>query len=226
MIFIGLDDTDNLTSRGTGHLARRIASILAADYTVLGVTRHQLLEDPRVPCTKRNSCAVIILDVQSVPTSLMEQVQQLMLDDFQPGSDPGLCVAQTVSDAITEFGHRVQTELVTQTDARSLAKTYNIPLLGLGGDEDGVIGALAAVGLAAGGNDGRYVEVGRIRELSGLQPEPTILAAGVMAVQTLTGQLVAEGLVQTDKLRPARRNGQPVAVVERVDDYWQPLKLN
>jgi hypothetical protein len=47
-----------------------------------------------------------------------------------------------------------------------------------------------------------------------------------MAVQTLTGQLVAEGLVQTDKLRPARRNGQPVAVVERVDDYWQPLKLN
>ena len=226
MIFIGMDDTDNLTSRGTGHLARHIAAVLAADYTVLGVIRHQLLEDPRVPCTKRNSCAAIILDVQSMPTSLMEQVQQLMLDDFQPGSDPGLCLAQIVPDIITEFGRRAQTELVTQTDARSLAKTYNIPLLGLGGDEDGVIGALAAVGLAAGGNDGRYVEVGRIRELSGLQPVPTILAAGVMAVQTLTGQLVAEGLVQTDKLRPARRNGQPVAVVERVDDYWQPLKLN
>ena len=226
MIFIGMDDTDNLTSRGTGHLARHIAAVLAADYTVLGVTRHQLLEDPRVPCTKRNSCAAIILDVQSMPTSLMEQVQQLMLDDFQPGSDPGLCLAQIVPDIITEFGRRAQTELVTQADARSLAKTCNIPLLGLGGDEDGVIGALAAVGLAAGGNDGRYVEVGHIRQLSGLQPVPAILAAGVTAVQTLAGQPVAEGLIQTDKLRPARRNGQPVAVVEQVDDYWRPLKLN
>ena len=96
----------------------------------------------------------------------------------------------------------------------------------MGGDEDGVIGALAAVGLAASGNDGRYVEVGCIRELNGLQPVPTVLAAGVVAVQTLAGQPVEEGLIQTNKLRPARCNGQPVAVVERMDDYWQPLKLN
>jgi hypothetical protein len=226
MVFVGLDDTDNLTSRGTGHLARHIASVLAADYTVLGVTRHQLLEDPRVPCTKRNSCAAIILDVESVSTSLMERIQILMLDDFQPGSDPGLCLAQTVPDAVIEFGRRVQTELVTQTEARSLAKTYNIPLIGLGGDEDGVIGALAAVGLAASGDDGRYVEVGHIRELNGLQPVSTVLAAGVVAVQTFAGQPVGEGLVQTDKLRPARRNGLPVAVVEQRDDYWQPLKVN
>ena len=226
MFFIGLDDTDNLTSRGTGHLARHITAILAADYAVLGVIRHQLLEDPRVPCTKRNSCAAIIIDVEPVPETLLEQIKKLMLDDFQPGSDPGLCLAQTVPDAVTGFGRRAQAELVTQAEARSLAKTCNIPLLGLGGDEDGVIGALAAVGLAAGGNDGRYVEVGRIRELSGLQPVPAVLAAGVVAVQTLAGQPVAEGLVQTDKLRPARRNGQPIAVVERVDGYWQPLKLN
>jgi hypothetical protein len=51
MLFIGLDDTDNLESRGTGYLARRIAAVLAADYALLGVTRHQLLVDPRVPCT-------------------------------------------------------------------------------------------------------------------------------------------------------------------------------
>ncbi len=226
MIFIGLDDTDNLTSRGTGRLARHIASVLAADYPVLGVTRHQLLEDPRVPCTKRNSCAAIILDIEAIPASLIEQVQTLMLDDFQPGSDPGLCLARIVPDAVTKFGRRAQTELVTQKEARALAKTCNIPLLGLGGDEDGVIGALAAVGLAAGSNDGRYVAVGRIRELNGLQPVPAVLAAGVTAVQTLSGQPVTEGLVQTDKLRPARRNGQPVAVVEWRNDYWQPLKLN
>ena len=62
MIFIGLDDTDTLESRGTGHLARQIAAALAADYAVLGVVRHQLLRDPRVPCTKNNSSAAILLD--------------------------------------------------------------------------------------------------------------------------------------------------------------------
>jgi len=57
MVLIGMDDTDNLESRGTGSLARQVAAALAADYTLLGVTRHQLLKDPRVPCTKNNSSA-------------------------------------------------------------------------------------------------------------------------------------------------------------------------
>jgi len=228
MIFIGLDDTDTLESRGTGHLARQIAAALAADYAVLGVVRHQLLRDPRVPCTKNNSSAAILLDGDRTATSaeLTERLRAMMLDDFQPGSDPGLCVATFVPQAVVEFGCRTQRELVTQDEARTLAAAYEIPLLGLGGDEDGVIGALAAVGLAAGGEDGRYVLVGRLRELAGLQPVPALLEAGIAAVQTLDGQPVTTGLVQTDKLRPARRNGRPIAVVEWAGDCWQPLKLD
>ena len=228
MIFIGLDDTDTLESRGTGHLARQIAAALAADYAVLGVVRHQLLRDPRVPCTKNNSSAAILLDGDRTATSaeLTERLRAMMLDDFQPGSDPGLCVANTVPQAVVEFGRRSQRELVTQDEARALAAAHEIPLLGLGGDEDGVIGALAAVGLAAGGEDGRYVLIGRLRELAGLQPVPALLEAGIAAVQTLDGQPVTVGLVQTDKLRPARRNGRPIAVVEWAGDCWQPLKLD
>jgi tRNA(Ile2) C34 agmatinyltransferase TiaS len=228
LLFIGLDDTDNLDSRGTGHLARQIAAALSAKYPVLGVTRHQLLVDPRVPCTKNNSCAAIGLEVngRADPEVLMEQVQALMLADYQPGSDPGLCVTEAVPAAITAFGHRAQRELVTQAEARSLATAYGIPLVGLGGDHGGVIGALAAVGLAASREDGRYVLVGRSRELNGLQPISALLAAGITAVQTPDGQPVTDGLVQTDKLRPARRGGQPVAVVQWMGDYWQPLKLD
>lgn len=99
-------------------------------------------------------------------------------------------------------------------------------MLGLGGDESGVIGALAAVGLAASGEDGRYVQVGRSREMNGLQPVSALLAAGIRGVQTSDGQPVTDGLVQADKLRPARRGGQPVAVVEWSGDYWLPLKLD
>jgi len=99
-------------------------------------------------------------------------------------------------------------------------------LEGLGGTHGGVIGALSAVGLAASGEDGRYIQVGGLRELTGLQPVKALLAAGIHHVQALDGGEVTEGMVMTDKLRPARRGGVPVAVVQWQDDVWQPLKLD
>jgi tRNA(Ile2) C34 agmatinyltransferase TiaS len=228
MLYIGLDDTDNLESRGTGHLARQIATALARSYPMQGVSRHQLLVDPRVPCTRNNSCAAIALDVDGDidPAMLLEQVRAWMLADFQPGSDPGLCIAHTVPVAVSDFGRRAQRKMVSQHEARVLAAEHGLLLHGLGGSEDGVIGALAAVGLAATGEDGRYVLVGHSRELTGLQPISALLTAGIVAVQTTEGQPVTEGLVQTDKLRPALRGGRPVAVVEWAGDHWLPLKLD
>jgi len=231
MIYIGLDDTDVLESRGTGRLAREIAGTLEADYGLQGVTRHQLLVDPRVPCTKNNSCAALHLDGSAIRQdcaldALFERVKALMLADFYPGSDPGLCVAVAPSPAITDYGRRAQREIVTQAEARALAAQHGIRLAGLGGDEDGVIGALSAVGLAASGSDGRYVLVGRSRQTEGLQPVSAVLALGIDAVQTLDGQPVTEGLIQTDKLRPARRSERPILVVEWDGACWQPLKLD
>jgi hypothetical protein len=153
---------------------------------------------------------------------------------FNPGSDPGLCVAVHVPEAVTAFGYRVQQEVVTQEEARALAAAHGIQLTGLGGSEEGVIGAVAAVGLAASGDDGRYVMVGRSRDLSGLQSVAAVLAAGIVAVRMLDGRPVTEGLILTDKLRPARRGAQPVVFVERCPEpvegwsegYWHPIKLD
>ena len=61
IVFIGMDDTDNRESRGTGRLARTAAERLSAQYDVLGVVRHQLFFDPRVPYTKNNSSAAILV---------------------------------------------------------------------------------------------------------------------------------------------------------------------
>jgi hypothetical protein len=239
-----LDDTDTLESRGTGHLARQVAEALVADCLVLGVTRHQLLVDPRVPYTAKNSSAAILLDVNGhfAPQALVARVQAVIWNHFNPGSDPGLCIASQVPKAVTAFARRAQRNLVTQAEARALAAAHAIPLLGLGGTEDGVIGALAAVGLAASGEDGRYVMVGRSRQLSGLQPVTAVLDAGIADVRTLDGRPVTEGLILTDKLRPARRGAQAVAFVERclervegagpelaegaTGGYWRPLKLD
>lgn len=227
MLIVGLDDTDILGTRGTGHLARAIAAVIAASYPLLGVTRHQLLVHPQVPCTKNNSSAAILVDAPATAQfEVLQRVRELMLADFIQGSDPGLCVAAEVPPAVIAFGQRVQLELVTSTEARQLAAAHNIPLLGLGGDESGIIGALAAVGLAASAEDGRYVLVGRSRELTGLQPVAALLEAGIVAVRTPDGQPVTAGLVDTERLRPARRGGQPIAVVEWTQDHWHPLKLD
>lgn len=236
LLIIGLDDTDTLESRGTGHLARQIAAALVADYAVLGVTRHQLLVDPRVPYTANNSSAAILVEPNGCLTieSVVASVLAVMREHFNPGSDPGLCIATHVPEAVTVFGRRAQQNVVTQEEARALAAAHAIPLLGLGGSEDGVIGALASVGLAASGEDGRYVMVGCSRDLRGLQPIATVLAAGIADVRTLDGRPVTEGLVFTDKLRPARRGARPVVFVEWCPEfaegggegYWRPLKLD
>lgn len=227
MIYIALDDTDMLDTRGTGHLAREIAVQLAESYPLAGITRHQLSSDPRVPCTHKNSSAVIHLEAPAgaIP-DLLAQTRDLMLADFIPGSDPGLCVAAEVPAAITAFGYKAKNGYVAQSEARALAAQHEMQLLGLGGTEDGVIGALASVGLAAGGDDGRYIVVGSVRDLTDLQPVEALLAAGITAVMTLDGTPVTRGLVLTERLRPARRRSRPVVFVEPQADYWLPLKLD
>ncbi len=228
ILYIGLDDTDMLGTPGTGHMARSLAVQLSTNYHLLGVTRHQLLEDPRVPCTKKNSSAGIMMRVPDGfdPYSLLPQIEAFVTAGSALGSDPGLCMTCNVHPDITLFGRQTQQKLVTQAQARHLAEKYDIILRGLGGDEDGIIGALSAVGLDADGNDGRYVLVGDSRNLQGLQPVAAVLTAGITAVQTLDGTPVLEGNIQTDQLRPARRNGQPIAVVQWSGSYWTPLKLN
>lgn len=227
-IFIGLDDTDNKESRGTGHLARVIAEKLYEKYEVIGVTRHQLLFDPRVPYTAKNSCAAVILNCNDAHDleGIFNTVKEVMLNDFQPGSDPGLCVAAEVPESVLTFGQKAQTDLVSQIEARELAINHGILLEGLGGTQDGVIGALAAVGLASSGDDGRYVQVGSMRELSGLQEAEAVLSAGASVIKTLEGDEVTNGLILTDKLRPARRQNQTVVYVQWSKDHWQPVKLD
>ncbi len=229
LIYIGMDDTDNDASRGTGRLARDLAALLMVDYALLGVTRHQLLVDPRVPYTSHNSSAALCLedDGQTDLKALFERVKAFMLAYFIDGSDPGLCMARSpIAAELRSFGQRAKSELVQQDEARRLAEVQQVLLEGLGGTRDGVIGALAAVGLAAGGEDGRYLMVGTTRDLSGLQPVEALIAAGIVAVLTMEGEPVREGAVLAERMRPARRGSQPVLYVEWDQDHWRPVKLD
>jgi hypothetical protein len=217
MIYVGIDDTDTLESPGTNQLARFLVARLAADFPCLLITRHQLLVDPRVPYTSHNGCASILLKSPGSRTmhELLQRLQQGMREWFIEGSDPGFCVTETVSPEVSAFGRRCQESLVTQDQARALASAWNIHLEGLGGSEDGVIGALAAVGLAATGNDGRVVQIGTWPDdLSGDCSVETLRHRGVQVRWEATDQVVTQGVVDVGKhLRPNRRAGQIILFV-------------
>jgi tRNA(Ile2) C34 agmatinyltransferase TiaS len=230
VIYVGLDDTDVLDARGTNQLARALVAAIRHEYRCLRILRHQLLDDPRVPYTSKNGSASLVLEPlgEANVERLMNRLAELMRADFIPGSDPGLCVATTVPAAVEAFGARCKCELIKQQEARTLAAQHNIPLLGLGGTEDGVIGALAATGLAAAGNDGRVIHLNDWPDdLEGVQPIERITERGVRVCELSSNQSITEGTIDLGKkLRPNWRAGRPVLFVEHADnDAWQAVRL-
>jgi hypothetical protein len=220
MIFVGIDDTDIPNSPGTKRLARELAEILRPDYACLLVIRHQLLFDPRIPYTSKNSSACLLLRPRAgvAENELAAKIRTVMEGWFVQGSDPGLCVALNhVPDEITRFGRACQADVVQQKDAWTLAARHGLHLETLGGTGDGVIGALAAVGLAAGKNDGRIVGLGNWPDdLSGPKEMAILYSRGVDEVQCHgTGERVRTGPIDIGKrLRPNYRDGRVVLFVE------------
>jgi tRNA(Ile2) C34 agmatinyltransferase TiaS len=230
-ILVGIDDTDMPETPGTNQLARRLAELVRSRYRCRRIVRHQLCGDPRIPCTSKNGSASLELMPLGVHELdwLRDRLRNAMRDAFVPGSDPGLCIAAEVSGEVVAFGQLAQREITTQDVARKLAADAGISLEGLGGTEGGVIGALAAVGLAATGNDGRIVQWGEWPDdLRAIVNVTEILARDVQ-VQTLhEGQPVTRGTVDlVKKLRPVLREGQAVLSVIRNGDQadWTAVKL-
>jgi len=90
---IGIDDTDNETSRGTGYRARHLSSLINEENlgTVISVTRHQLFVHPSIPYTSQNSSACIEVETNEVE-KLKEFCQTYLKLECAEGSDVGLCL--------------------------------------------------------------------------------------------------------------------------------------
>lgn len=230
-IYLAMDDTDNLNSRGTGRLARAAAEEVAKEFNVSGITRHQLYVHEDIPFTSHNSCAVLHIDGNDASDKkwLFETVKEVMLDDFIEGSDPGIAVAceDEITAPLIAFGRDAQRIVLTQNDARTLAKNLGIRLEGLGGTEDGVIGTMAGLGLAKGGNDGRFLQKGSIRDIRGSTDVDVLLAAGIDLVYTMDGRILERGriLVEEGKsVKPCPVDGRAVLFVEEIDGCYHAVK--
>jgi hypothetical protein len=223
---IGIDDTDNLETRGTGHRVRQLADWLIENNLAepMAITRHQLLVDPQIPYTSHNSSACL-----SVNTEWAEDVwnaaRQFLLLSSATGSDVGLCLARwdSIDDEVLSFGGRAKLEVLTMLEAQETASKSKIRCEGLTGTGGGVIGALAGVGLHHAGNDGRFLWLPGLRDLKGKYPIEEIIAKGhIERVCTLDEEELSAGHIVDvgEWVRPILRNGRSTLYVEEQNHEW------
>lgn len=203
---------------------------------------------PRVAASRREAARG--------PASLLPFLRAEILEFAPPGSDPALCVAglddggrnagaqdagaPRVAPAVIAFGRRCQREIVEPAAALRLARAHGLHLESLGGSGGGVIGALAAVALAATGDDGRVVHLEGWPwpdEYDGVRTMAEIRARGIEAIREPgTERPIRAGRIRVDRrLRPALRGGRVVLYVEpggaasagrnEGDVVWRALKL-
>jgi len=171
--YIGIDDTDNLESRGTGHRARQLGTMLeeAGIARLICITRHQLFVHKDIPYTSHNSSACLLMDCDPAKKAeLIAFCRDFLLRESAPGSDAGLCIAAAtaINHGIENWGKNAKKIVLNKPLAHEIAVQNNIYLEGLTGEKIGVIGALAAVGLRHSGNDGRVLWLPMLRETEGI----------------------------------------------------------
>ena len=230
---VGIDDTDNLESRGTGHRARQLGELLGRHgLELLGITRHQLYVHPDIPYTSHNSSAC--LEVRSPGTgreSLIAVCRDFLRAESAPGSDAGLCVvnAQSIAADVVQFGTSAKRLVLARSAAEALAAREGMHLEPLTGTGIGVIGALAAVGLRAGASDGRFLWLPALRELSGVYEAGELRRRLTLdSVETEAGVGIAdiEPVAVGEWPRPLMKGGRKVLLVQETEheDYrWSGL---
>lgn len=175
-IYLSVDDTDNLTSIGSGQLAENLSRELihcGLVHSCSNITRHQLYYHDDIAYTSHNSAMCFSASV--TPSSLPDLINfssRYLERHSSAGSDPGLCIAEDGSpdkEALIQFGETAKTTILNKEKAYQLARSVKVHLSEHGGTGDGVIGALAGIGLRMQGNDGRFrgwYKMGDVGELA------------------------------------------------------------
>ena len=223
---IGIDDTDNHESPGTGQLSRRLAAELGRrGIRSLGITRHQFLLDDRIPYSSHNSgaCLAVTCDPSAEELNI---AASLIREWSAPGSDPGICIAATgaVPPAVIEWGWRATREVLTISEALAAARDAGLRLEMLGGTGQGVIGALGSVGLRADGNEGRFLDLAGLRSLGERVRIEELDALGVRVEHSSAGKRTEAGggngvYFTAGWVRPRLQGGRAVWPVEWSDEH-------
>jgi hypothetical protein len=231
--YIGFDDTDTQnTPYGTGKVARWFESELPPSCRLWGVIRQQLLVHEKVPYTSHNSAACLVIEAEKdcSRTLLLESAVEHLKRHSVEGSDPGLCLAAESDEGLgllTEFGQRCTQYVIEQEEAYDLAERAGIHLSAHGGTGQGVIGAMASVGLTVWGWAGRCIEFAGLRSLPQKITVSALRDHGVLVVSVDRDALTPCDGDKVDThgwCRPRLMGGKPVLLLNRMEDgTWHSL---
>lgn len=231
---IGIDDTGDAEDRGTSHLARAWADAVESEGfgQSLGVTRHQLWPSPKIASTGKNRALAIVIETDRTVLDVEDSIVDFVRANAARKANAAIAVLSRHSDMphALAFGRRSQQELMKLKDAERYAAESNVLLRGLGGDRSGMIGALSAAGLRAGGKDGLFIQLAGIREIEGR------ITAGQIRVRTALESIIDEDtgeeldrddMIETfDWVRPRMTEDKPVLLTKRSPDekkLWLPV---
>lgn len=161
-VLVCIDDTDNLESMGTGQLSQIMADKIQENSwgVCSAISRHQLFVHDDIPYTSHNSSMCFSIDFGGELDELVDFGASFLETKSAPGSDPGLCVANLDKgidrELLIDLGLRAKQEVLSKQEAYDLAKKTGVHLSEHGGTGDGVVGALAGIGLRLSGSDGRF----------------------------------------------------------------------
>jgi hypothetical protein len=233
-LLIGIDDTDNKESRGTGFKSRQLGHLIEQVKLghIKGITRHQLFVHDDIAYTSQNSSACLEV-ISDHFEKLHVFCKEYLIKEAADGSDAGLCISvwDNITEEIEIWGNRAKKEVLFLEDAIKLAHAKNIFLQGYTGTKIGQIGALAAIGLRKGGNDGRFIWLPGTKDLREFE-------AGIYKSSELIEILSIDQIIALDHTRikneayiccdnwtrPVLKNGLVTLLVEKskTTDYdWK-----
>lgn len=252
---IAIDDTDDIGTRGTGDIATDIANALLARCggEASWVSRHQLYVHPDIPYTSHNSAMCFVYEGEAAASAIEAIAVAVLHAESAPAADPGLafvCLDDFAAQAeLVDFGHSAKTMVLTKAQAYALADTLGVHLSEHGGTGQGVIGALAGLGLWLDGNDGRlkgHFDVGQGVSVQAGSEHAGSAKAGAgkgehagegieLSVRALLAKTRVDAVIDLDdqplpddarvliqgKLKAVRRHGRSAILVSRVDGAWR-----
>jgi hypothetical protein len=227
-IFIGIDDTDTQNSNGTGFLSRELAKQIESNNLgkVVNITRHQLFISNKIKYTNRNNSACIEL-LTSKKDLLILFCREMVLSSTNPESQPVIVYAESnlISENIIDFSCKAKTSIQNINDAIKLAKDSSFVIDFLrSGKKNGVIGAVAAIGLRATGNDGRVIWVNgyEIKGLTGTYMVGEVYCrTHVDAIRTIDGYKVPTNAsidFENKRIKPVLKDNTITFLVEEINN--------
>lgn len=226
-VLVGVDDTDTLESMGTGQLSQIMVKEIEGKQwgNCSAVSRHQLFVHGDISYTSHNSSMCFCIDFRGDLAALIDFGAGFLEERSATGSDPGLCVLPLGRGCawkqLIDFGKRAKTEVLSKGIAYDLAEDLGVHLSEHGGTGDGVIGALAGIGLRLSGNDGRFRGWGRFGAMGTVSTVQTLCAEGYIdGVQTVDGvdlDPLTPIMLGADKVKTMLSCNRRVVMVEKID---------